>query len=85
MLTPKPPPPAIARKDGEDASGCRLIRKDAQWIYDTLARAFVAETGKEWQSYSRIKLRGITPEVEGEKLEIAKHMLEIDCIEFEVE
>ncbi|HEX8248988.1 MAG TPA: hypothetical protein VF599_12495 [Pyrinomonadaceae bacterium] len=63
-----------------------IITKDAEWIYKTLAEAFTKETGKEWQSYSRIQLKHSIPELnETEKTQYGKAWLEISYIEFEIE
>jgi len=63
-----------------------IITKNAEWIYLTLAEAFEKETGKKWESYSRIHLKHSVSELEEiEKSIYGKIWLEVSHIEFEVE
>jgi hypothetical protein len=60
-----------------------MIKRDAEWIYTALGKAFTEETGQELESTGNIQLKAHI--AESRELQIAKNQLEVDYIEFEVD
>jgi hypothetical protein len=60
------------------------VRRDADWIYGTLQKAYERESGREVESVSKIQLKPIVPEISTEAHAHAL-LFETDFVEFEID